>query len=153
MPELSAGLVMCRKVNGALEFFLVHPGGPFYAKKNEGVWSIPKGMPDNGEALLDAALREFEEETGIVPHKPFKALKPVRMKSGKVVHAWTFLGKWDPAAGIVCNTFELEWPPHSGKKINVPENDRAGWFSLEKAKEMIRPAQIPLLEEALQSWS
>jgi predicted NUDIX family NTP pyrophosphohydrolase len=152
MPELSAGFVMCRKVSGNLEYFLVHPGGPFYIKKNEGVWSIPKGIPDVGEELFDAAKREFKEETGLEGTPPFKPLHPVKMKSGKIIHAWTFIGSWNPDDGITCNSFDLEWPPHSGKKIAVPENDRAAWFSFADAVKMIRPAQIPLLEEAGKLW-
>jgi predicted NUDIX family NTP pyrophosphohydrolase len=148
MPEFSTGLLMCRKRNDVLEYFLVHPGGPFYVKKNEGVWSIPKGIPEAGEDLLIGAQREFFEETGIQSQPPFHALQPVKLKSGKKVHAWTFLGEWDPADGITSNTFELEWPPRSGKRIAVPEVDRAEWMTFNEAIKMINPAQIPLLENA-----
>lgn len=147
MAEISTGLVMWRLHHQVLEFFLVHPGGPFYVKKNEGVWSIPKGVPEKGEDLLAAAQREFFEETGIQPQPPFQELGHIRQKSGKIVHAWSFRGEWDPASGIISNTFELEWPPRSGKRIAVPEIDRAEWMTLEAAVKMINPAQVPLLEQ------
>lgn len=137
---------MFRKRDSALEFFLVHPGGPFYAKKNEGVWSIPKGLPEENEDLLAAAQREFFEETGLTATPPFYALGTARQKSGKIIHAWSFAGDWDPAQGIQCNTFDLEWPPRSGKFIKIPEVDRAEWMTFEKASAMINPGQIPFLE-------
>lgn len=146
MPPIAAGLLMFRKRDSALEFFLVHPGGPFYAKKNEGVWSIPKGIPEENEDLLVAAQREFFEETGLRATPPFHALGTARQKSGKIIHAWSFAGDWDPAQGIQCNTFDLEWPPRSGKFIKVPEVDRAEWMTFEKAISMINPGQISFLE-------
>jgi predicted NUDIX family NTP pyrophosphohydrolase len=139
---------MCRHHGGTLEFFLVHPGGPFYARKDAGVWSIPKGLPEDGEDLEAAAQREFKEETGIVPKGPFYSIGTTRLKSGKTIHAWAFLGAWNPAEGIVSNTFELEWPPRSGKWIMVAENDRAGWFSFDAAAKLIREQQVPFLERA-----
>ena len=148
MPALSTGLLMCRKRNDVVEYFLVHPGGPFYAKKNEGAWSIPKGLVEEGEDLLVAARREFFEETGIQSQPPFHELGHLKLKSGKIVHAWSFSGEWDPAHGITSNTFELEWPPRSGKRISVPEVDRAEWMTFDQATRMINPAQIPFLERA-----
>jgi predicted NUDIX family NTP pyrophosphohydrolase len=144
----SAGLLMCRLTAGMLEFFLVHPGGPFYKNRDAGVWSIPKGLPENGEDLLTTAQREFFEETGISASPPFHALGSIQQKGGKVVHAWTFKGNWDPASGIQCNTFSMEWPPHSGKQAEFPEVDKAKWMTFSEAAEMILPAQLPLVERA-----
>ena len=149
MPKIAAGLLMYRKKKNELEFFLVHPGGPFYAKKNEGVWSIPKGEPDTDEEiLLLTAQREFLEETGIKPVGPFQELGTIKQKSGKVVHAWSFRGDWNPADGIVSNVFKIEWPPNSKKFIDIPEVDRAAWMNLEEACKMIHPQQVPFLTRA-----
>jgi predicted NUDIX family NTP pyrophosphohydrolase len=145
--HLSAGLLMCR-FQSELEFFLVHPGGPFFKNKELGVWSIPKGLPDGDEELLMTAQREFKEETGITPVPPFYPLGSIQQKAGKIVHAWAFAGKWDPADGIYCNTFTLEWPPKSGKIQEFPEQDKAEWMSYSKAATHINPAQLPLLERA-----
>lgn len=144
----SAGLLMSRLHDDAREFFLVHPGGPFYKNRDEGVWSIPKGLPEPGEEFLTTAQREFFEETGIRPKPPYYELGAIKQKSGKVVHAWSFEGGWDPATGIHCNTFSLEWPPRSGKIMSFPEVDRARWFGLDEAVRMILLAQRPLLERA-----
>lgn len=146
MPKQSAGLLMYRRRGGALEVFLVHPGGPFYAAKDEGVWSIPKGEFSAGEDPLTAALREFTEETGFEAEGPFRALTPVQQRSGKVVHAWAVEGDVD-AGAIRSNTFAMEWPPKSGTQEDFPEADRAGWFTAPEAKGKLLPAQIPLLEE------
>lgn len=146
--HISAGLLMCRKTPDGLEFFLVHPGGPFFKNKDLGTWSIPKGLPDDHENLLQTAQREFTEETGLIPHPPFEPLGSVQQKAGKIVHAWGFLGEWDPATGITCNTFKLEWPPRSGKFEEFPEQDKAAWMSYEQAMKHINPAQIPLLDKA-----
>ena len=148
MANVAAGLLMCRKPKDELEFFLVHPGGPFYVKKNEGVWSIPKGLPENGEDLLTAAQREFFEETGVKPSPPFESLGFVKLKSGKAIHAWSFTGEWDSSKGIVSNIFKMEWPPSSKKFINIPEVDRAEWMPLEKAEKLINPQQVPFLTRA-----
>jgi predicted NUDIX family NTP pyrophosphohydrolase len=148
MPLQSAGLLMCRKQNERLEFFLVHPGGPFYVRKNEGVWSIPKGLPEINEELQATGLREFFEETGIEPHPPFHSLGSSKLKSGKVIYAWSFLGTWDPSQGIVSNRIEIEWPPRSGKVISIPEVDQAEWMDFDKAIVMINPRQVPFLERA-----
>lgn len=145
--HISAGLLMCR-LQSELEFFLVHPGGPFFKNKDVGVWSIPKGLPEKDEDLLLTAQREFREETGITPLAPFHPLGSIQQKAGKIVHAWTFAGTWDPADGIHCNTFSLEWPPKSGKMQEFPEQDRAAWMNYEKATVHINPAQLPLLERA-----
>jgi predicted NUDIX family NTP pyrophosphohydrolase len=144
MAKTSAGLLMYRIRPGGVEVFLVHPGGPFWAKKDAGAWSIPKGEYVDGKGPLAAARREFEEETGIVPDGPFIELGAVRQAGGKVVTAWAFEGDCDPAA-IRSNTFTLEWPPGSGRAREFPEVDRAGWFDLEAAEEKILKGQLPFL--------
>jgi predicted NUDIX family NTP pyrophosphohydrolase len=146
MAKTSAGLLMYRFRHGSLEIFLVHPGGPFWAKKDLGVWSIPKGEFGPGEDPLEAAQREFHEETGYDPEGPFRPLTPVKQGSGKIVHAWAFEGDCD-AAHIKSNTFSIEWPPRSGKQQEFPEIDRAGWFSVEAAKERILKGQCSLIDE------
>lgn len=149
MPKLVAcGLLMCRWHNGILQYFLVHPGGPFFKNKDAGVWSIPKGIPEDGEDHLSAALREFREETALEPTPPYHPLPTVQQKGGKMVYAWTFLGEWDETTGIKSNTFSLEWPPKSGKFQDFPEQDRAAWLDLAQAKIAINPAQVLLLEAA-----
>jgi len=145
---LSAGLLMYRLRAEVEEFFLVHPGGPYYASKDKGVWTIPKGLPEKGEDLLATAQREFFEETGITASPPFFELGNIRQKGGKVVHAWAFAGEWDAESGITCNLFTLEWPPRSGKKVDFPEVDRAQWFRPQEAKEKIIPEQMPFLDRA-----
>jgi len=137
---------MYRVNDGALQVLLVHPGGPFFQNKDDGVWSIPKGEPGAGEELLDAAQREFAEETGFKASPPFIELSPITQKGGKVVHAWAFAGDCDPRR-LQSNVFTLEWPPRSGRTQEFPEVDRADWFDLEAAKRKIKAAQIPLLEE------
>ena len=131
---------------------LVHPGGPFFAKKHAGVWTIPKGIPDAGEDLLECAKREFREETGFAPGDgEYLPLGSVKQKGGKTVHAWAVQGDCDPAQ-LRSNTFKLQWPPKSGKWIEVPEIDRAAWFGLAEAAEKINPAQaamLPRLREQL----
>jgi predicted NUDIX family NTP pyrophosphohydrolase len=139
---------MYRLREGALEVFLVHPGGPFWARKDAGAWSIPKGELAPGENPLDAACREFREETGLAPEGPFLPLPPVRQRGGKEVLAWAFAGDCDPSA-IRSDTFALEWPPGSGRKGEFPEVDRAAWFGIEAARERILPGQAPLLDELL----
>ena len=137
---------MYRRCNGTLEVFLIHPGGPFWNRKDDGAWSIPKGEYDDDEAPLDAAKREFVEETGIPPAETFIELRPVRQAGGKTVRAWAFEGDCDPAL-IVSNTFEIEWPPRSGRLQTFPEVDKAAWFDLAAAKEKINAGQIPLLDD------
>jgi predicted NUDIX family NTP pyrophosphohydrolase len=147
MPQkISAGLLMYRLRNGFLQVFLSHPGGPLYAYKDDGYWSIPKGEPPPGEELLDAAIREFEEETGIEPRGPYVALGSIRQKGGKVVHAWAFEGDHEEAHPIRSNSFEMEWPPHSGKIQSFPEVDRACFLSLPDARLKLRESQWPLVE-------
>ena len=147
--QVACGLLMCRWLNTTLQYFLVHPGGPFFKNKNEGVWSIPKGLPEQNEDHLTTAIREFTEETGIVPNPPFYELKTVQQKSGKLVYAWTFEGTWQEEQGITSNMFSLEWPPKSGKMQQFPEQDRGAWMDITLAKKSINPGQIPLLEHAL----
>jgi len=150
MPKISAGLLLYRVRNGALEFLLVHPGGPFWKNKDDGAWTIPKGEIAEGEEPLSAAIREFEEELGFKPTGPFTELTSIKQKGGKVVQAWAFEGDCDPSQ-IKSNTFSIEWPPRSGKQAEFPEIDRAEFFNLEDAKIKINPAQIPLLEEVQRS--
>jgi predicted NUDIX family NTP pyrophosphohydrolase len=147
MNKKSAGILLYRVHNKIPEVLLVHPGGPFWKNKDSGVWSIPKGEYTDDEEPLDAALREFHEETGI-PLKKGKsiALTPVRQKSGKWVIAWAIKGDVK-ADQIQSNLFEAEWPPKSGKKQLFPEIDKAAWFTLSEAKEKINPAQVALIDE------
>jgi predicted NUDIX family NTP pyrophosphohydrolase len=152
MPRVSAGLLMYRLRSGRLEVLLAHPGGPFFARKDNGAWTIPKGEIEDGEDLLSAAQREFEEETGFKPSPPFIELTPITQKGGKIVHTWAFAGDAD-ASQLRSNTFKLEWPPRSGIVHEFPEMDRAGWFGLDAAKRKIKAAQIPLLEELQQKFS
>jgi predicted NUDIX family NTP pyrophosphohydrolase len=147
MATISAGIVLYRRKGDIVEVLLVHPGGPLWAKKDEGAWSIPKGLVEEGEDLFKAACREFEEETGLELNTDrFIHLGPVKLKSGKVVHAFAVEGNCDPAK-IRSNTFEMEWPPRSGKVQNFPEIDRAAWFRLDEAKRKINPGQVRLIEE------
>ena len=139
---------MYRFTGNTPEFFLVHPGGPFYQKKDDGVWTIPKGLADPDEELLLTAKREFAEETGLATTGEFDSLGSVKLKSGKIVHAWLFAGNWNEKDGITSNLFSLEWPPRSGKFLNVPEADRGGWFSYDEALKKIHPAQQPFIIRA-----
>jgi predicted NUDIX family NTP pyrophosphohydrolase len=144
----SAGILLYREQDTIIEFLLVHPGGPFFAKKQEGAWTIPKGELLTDEEPLQAAIREFEEETGYAPSPPFLALQPIIQKGGKEVLCWAAKGNLD-ADAITSNTFTIEWPPKSGKMTDFPEVDKAGWFSPEEAKKLINERQIPLLEEII----
>jgi predicted NUDIX family NTP pyrophosphohydrolase len=146
MPKQSAGLLVYRRRNRALEVFLVHPGGPFWQNKDLGAWSIPKGEFAADGDPLETAQREFQEETGFVATGDFLPLTPRKQPSGKTVHAWAFQGDYDPAR-LESNTFQLEWPPKSGMLKEVPEVDRAEWFSLEVAREKILPGQWGFLDE------
>jgi predicted NUDIX family NTP pyrophosphohydrolase len=137
---------MYRRRDGALEVFLVHPGGPFWAKKDAGAWSIPKGEIDPTEEPLAAARREFTEETGFAAEGAFQPLAPITQAGGKVVQAWAFEGDADPAA-LRSNAFSIEWPPRSGRQTSFPEVDRAAWFPLDLARKKINPAQVDLLDE------
>jgi predicted NUDIX family NTP pyrophosphohydrolase len=146
MPKKSAGLLMYRFRNSLLEVFLVHPGGPFWAKKDDGAWSIPKGEYADDEEPLNAAKREFMEETGCEAEGEFIPLTPLRQPSRKIVRAWAVEGDCD-AEGIKSNTFTMEWPPRSGIEAEFPEVDRAEWFSINSARRKILKGQQGFLDE------
>lgn len=148
MPKQSAGILLYRKTPSGPEFFLVHPGGPFFKNKDDGSWSIPKGEFAEDEDALTAAKREFEEETGSAIDGGFIPLTPVKLKSGKTIQAWALEGDIDHSQ-IISNTFIIEWPPKSGKMQAFPEIDRAGWVSFDDAKQKINAAQVGLLEEVV----
>ena len=148
MTRISAGLLMYRHRHGSLEVLLAHPGGPLFAKKDDGHWTIPKGEPDGEEDLLATAKREFLEETGFEPGGPFVPLKPIKQKGGKIVHAWAFEGDCDPAC-MKSNTFVMEWPLHSGRQAEFPEMDRVQFFPVDEAKRKIKDTQGPLIDELL----
>lgn len=145
MPKRSAGILLYRKHSHGLEVFLVHPGGPFWAKKDRGAWTIPKGEYDDAEPPLEAARREFQEETGFAAQGPFVELGEIRQSSGKMVTAFACEGDCDPAA-LVSNVCEVEWPPRTGRMLEIPEVDRGAWFPLHEAHERIFTAQRPLLD-------
>jgi predicted NUDIX family NTP pyrophosphohydrolase len=146
MARRSAGILLHRWRGDVLEVLLVHPGGPMWARRDGGAWSIPKGEYERSDDPLAAARREFEEELGVAaPDGPVEDLGAVRQKSGKLVHAWAIRGDLD-AEAITSNTCEVEWPPRSGKTIEIPEVDRAEWFSLKTARDKINPAQHMLLD-------
>lgn len=144
----SAGLLYYRFRHGRPEVFLIHPGGPFWASKDSGAWSIPKGEFDDHEDPFEAARREFREETGFEPAGHFVPLTPVKQKSGKWIHAWAGEGEFDENQ-IISNTFEMIWPPRSGILQPFPEADKAAWFSIAEAKTKLNPGQIPFLDELL----
>jgi len=146
MAKQSAGMLLYRIIDSQLQIFLVHPGGPFFKNKDEGSWSIPKGEFAEDENPLDAAKREFMEETGQLLNGNFIELTPIRQKGGKIVYAWAVEGDIDHET-IVSNTFEIEWPPRSGKKQTFPEIDQAAWFDIEMAKVKINAAQVGLINE------
>lgn len=146
MAKISAGILLYRRRGDALEVFLVHPGGPFWAKRDAGAWSIPKGEAEAGEDLLARAKAEFQEETGFTAPKELRALAAVKQAGGKLVHA--FAGEGDCDAGAIkSNSFDLEWPPRSGRIQAFPEVDRAQWFGLAAARDKINPAQRGLIDE------
>lgn len=138
---------MFRYSDSELEVLLVHPGGPFWVKKDEGAWSLPKGEYEEHESPFEAAIREFKEETGFeAAADNFIELDPIRQPSRKLISAWAFEGNCDPRA-IHSNTFALEWPPRSGKQVEFPEVDRAGWFSIEVARKKIHQGQLGFIEQ------
>ena len=146
MPRTSAGLLPYRRREGRLEVFLVHPGGPFWANKDEHAWSVAKGEVERDEDLLHAAHREFSEETGLTLAEPAIPLAPIRQASGKLVHVWAIEADIDPST-IQSNSFPLEWPPRSGQVLQFPEVDRAAWFDLAEARSKIHKGQVALLDE------
>ena len=149
MARLSAGILLYRFRDGAIEVFLVHPGGPFWAKKDDGAWSIPKGEMEGQEDALTRARQEFREETGLVAEGAFLPLGEIKQAGGKTVIAWAFQGDCDPEK-IASNTFSLEWPPRSGRRIQVPEIDRAGWFTIADARIRMLKGQRPFLDRLLE---
>jgi len=149
MAKKSAGLIMYIIKNKQLKIFLVHPGGPYFTKKDDGFWSIPKGLIEDNESSLETAIREFEEETGLKPAGEFIALGEVTLKSGKIVYAWGFEGTEDLNFIFKSNLFEMEWPPRSGKKESFPEADRFEFFPIEEANKKINPSQLPLIENLI----
>ena len=148
-PRISAGLLLYRLRDGAPEVFLAHPGGPFFAKKENGHWTIPKGEPDEGEDLLAAAQREFGEETGFVPTGPFIDLGTILQKGGKTVHAWACEGDMPEGHVHSCNTFSTEWPIGSGKFQAFPEIDKVCFFPIPQARLKLKETQLPLLDRLL----
>lgn len=149
---VSAGLLLYRRTQGRLEVFLAHPGGPFWARRDTGAWTIPKGVVDEGEDIFDAARREFHEETGITPVGPFVSLGAIRQRAGKAVHAWAWEGDADPDR-IVSNNTTAEWPRGSGTWLTFPEVDRCAWFSIEAARSKINPAQAQLVDRLVEALS
>ncbi len=145
MKQTSAGILLYRHKEEATEFFLVHPGGPFWARKDEGAWTIPKGLAAPGEDLLAAAKREFSEETGFALDGKFRFLGEFKQPGGKIIHAWAVEGDCDPAQ-LKSNFFPLEWPPKSGKIQQFPEIDRAAWLNETQARVKILRGQIPILD-------
>jgi predicted NUDIX family NTP pyrophosphohydrolase len=149
MATTSAGLLLYWYRNGLIEVLLVHPGGPFFRRRDEGAWSIPKGECSADETGLPAALREFEEELGVpAPQSPFTSLGSVQQAGGKTVHAWAARGEFD-VDGLSSNTFELEWPPRSGRIQRFPEVDRAGWFEIDSACRKLLPAQRTFIDRLI----
>jgi predicted NUDIX family NTP pyrophosphohydrolase len=144
----SSGILLYRFQSHGIEFFLVHPGGPFWAKKDAGAWSIPKGEFDESEDAIEAARREFHEETGLTVDGDLRALTPLKQPSGKLVYAWALEGDCD-AAAITSNTFSMEWPPKSGVSQDFPEVDRAAWFDVSAAREKLLPGQLGFIDEVL----
>jgi predicted NUDIX family NTP pyrophosphohydrolase len=148
--QRSAGLLLCRRSDQGWEFLLAHPGGPFFAKKDDGFWTVPKGLIDPDEDALRGARREFTEETGFAtPERGYHALGEIAQKGGKRVQAFAFVGEADLST-FVSNTFELEWPPRSGRTAHFPEVDRVGFFTLEAAQRKLMEAQHVLLQRALE---
>ena len=150
MPKLSAGILMYRSPAASLELFLVHPGGPFWVNKDEGAWSIPKGLFEDGEDALVAAKREFQEETGFVPDGHFVKLGEFKQPGGKIIHAWSVEGDCDPSS-LKSNLFSLEWPPRTGVIRQFPEVDRGAWVDPSEALRKIHQGQRAIVEQLLRS--
>ncbi len=149
MPKRSAGLVLYRRRGAALEMLLVHPGRPFWAKRDAGSWSIAKGEIAEGEEPLGAARREFEEETGFVAEGPFLALGDIKQSGGKIVSAWAAEGDCDPAK-CVSGTCDITWPPRSGQTLTIPEIDRCEWFAVQDVQKKIIAGQLPFVDRLLE---
>lgn len=152
MAKKSAGLLLYRFINASPEVLLVHPGGPFWVNKDIGAWSVPKGEFDQHEEPLTAAIREVKEELGLEVSGDFIELSPVKQKSGKIIYTWAVEQDFNPS-NIISNTFELEWPPKSGKTIVIPEVDKASWFNIEEAKRKVIPAQVPIIDNLLENFN
>jgi predicted NUDIX family NTP pyrophosphohydrolase len=146
LGKVSAGLLMYQKRAGGVRVLLAHPGGPFFRHKDEGSWTIPKGEPEHNEELRACAVREFREEIGLPPGEPLLELGEIKQKAGKVVHAWAFEGTLPPDFLVTCNSFELEWPPRSGRWQRFPEVDKAEMFTIEEARTKINAAQAAFLD-------
>lgn len=140
---------MYKLENHVLKIFLAHPGGPYYKNKDDGSWTIPKGLVENEENALTTAIREFEEETGIKPEGDFYPLETVKYKNGKLLFGFAFPGNWDEGLEIVSNSFEVEWPPRTGNIQSFPEIDRVAFFDVETAKMKIHPVQVAFIERLL----
>ena len=139
-----------RSADGGVEVLLAHPGGPWWARRDTGAWTLPKGEYQDGEQAMECAVREFEEETGVAPCGPYASLGEIRQNSGKRVTAWTFQGDMEPSL-LRSNQFELEWPPRSGQLRQFPEVDRVGWFSLDTARHKLLAAQVPFIDRLKQT--
>jgi predicted NUDIX family NTP pyrophosphohydrolase len=149
MPKISAGLLMYRDIDPNLEVLLVHPGGPYWQRKDDGVWTFPRGEVEPGEDYLAAAIREFGEETGWQPQGPYLSLGEARLRSGKTVHGWAFRASYDPAS-LRSNQFEIEWPPKSGRRMQFPEIDRAGFFTVPEARKKMRSSELLFLDRLVE---
>ena len=152
LSNVSAGLLLFRRPKGGLEVFLAHPGGPFWKTRDLGAWTVPKGLVERGEDPLAAAIREFEEETGVRPEGPFLPLGSVRQKAGKLVHAWAWEGEADPRQ-VRSNMMRAEWPRGSGRWLTFPEVDRCEWFDARTARQKINRAQAELIDRLEASLS
>jgi len=151
--KTSAGLLMFRLRDGELQVLLVHPGGPYFQNKDDGAWSIPKGEAGEDEELLERAKTEFQEELGIEAVGDWISLGSVKQKGGKTVYAWAFAGELSDDFMLCSSTFEMEWPPRSGKRCQFPEVDRASFFVLEEARKKMNPAQTVFLDRLLEKWN
>ncbi len=147
--KISGGLVLYEQINESLKFLVAHPGGPFFKKRDDGWWTIPKGEPEKNEEVFDAAIREFEEETGLIPNGPYINLGDILQKNGKRVYAWGFPGNWAEGTVPQCNEITLEFPKGSGKTWTFPEIDRALMMDEKETKQKLRPEQAPLIDRLI----